>query len=550
MKKRAIWKSRTFRASLGAAVLLVSTTAGVARADLEDSSQTYPFPISGGSITLSMSCFTGSMTFTFVPSPTGALSTFKVITGEKGEVGFYNERDITTNKEYSFSRATNSGGDSAGTYKVVERPSPDSEEGAVTVVSGKTGCPILKDLPASSFNALKPTRVLDTRPDEPPAYSGPRPKPGTKIEIPGSAMKLPADAIAVSVQITATNSQGAGFVQAYPTGTAPGTTSNVNLLRAGQTVANSAVVKLGTDNGITVYTQAGSDVIVDVTGYFRKVSASAKPRAGRLVSFDGVRALDTRPGESINYSGAKPDGKKVLTVDLSKTGKIPAGQAAAAVINVTSTQSVRDGYVQVAPYNALKKGDSSVLNPNGSDDVAALTVVPVDSAGRFSLYTNQPSHLIVDVVGYFTSDSSKNAATRSGLFVPTNPSRALDTRQGGLQAGGLLWENGGAQGAAPANKVMIMSVPLGSSVGSAAWYNVTAVDTTNAGYLQLGGEDLKPGATSSVNYNGKGQTVANSVIAPMFYEPSPPIDAPPPGTKVFTSQSSAIVVDAAGYFVR
>lgn len=539
------WSRRSVIAAVACAVgvLVPGTTAF---AQVEDGRDTYDLPISGGKVTISQSCFSGTVTASVHNSRN--LSNVKIEIGSTS----IDETLAVVQGRASRTVATSIGNQFSALYRLTEQRTFNNDAGSVVIANGKTNCPELDSLPASMYQPLEPTRVLDTRPNFPPNYSGPAPTAGTTINLPGSTLpKLPADAIAVAVQVTAVQSLGPGFVQVFPTGTTPGSTSNVNLTRSKQTVANAAVVKLGKERGISLYTSSGADLIVDVTGYFRKVSNSTAPRAGRLVSFDGVRALDTRPATSVNFDGAKPNGN-VLTVDLSKTGKIPAGQAAAAVINVTSADSVGRGFVQVAPTGKLVPEKSSILNPDGTGAVAALTIVPVDSTGKFDIYTNRPSHLVVDVVGYFTSSSSKNPATRSGLFVPTNPSRVLDTRADADHIGSFTELQGPYQfiGIAP-RTLGLIGVPAASRVGGAAWYNLTAITPQGRGFLQLGGKDLKPEATSTLNYGPNGQTVANAAIAPLYsVEPKTGDKFVDRGTRMYTVAGVNVAVDAAGYFIK
>ena len=73
---------------------------------------------------------------------------------------------------------------------------------------------------------------------------------------------------AVVVTVTVTKPTAGGFIRAYPDGVQPGSTSSLNFA-AGQTVANTVVVKVGIDGKVALYNGgAGSlQIIADVTGY-------------------------------------------------------------------------------------------------------------------------------------------------------------------------------------------------------------------------------------------------------------------------------------------
>jgi len=56
----------------------------------------------------------------------------------------------------------------------------------------------------------------------------------------------------------------------YPTGEATaGSSSNLNITAAGQTIANAAFATLSTTAGqVTIYSQSGTHALADVVGYF------------------------------------------------------------------------------------------------------------------------------------------------------------------------------------------------------------------------------------------------------------------------------------------
>lgn len=94
-----------------------------------------------------------------------------------------------------------------------------------------------------------PQRVFDTR------VSGPKlATDGTRtFDIPALTAGVPPAALAVVANLTVTQTVGGGYVTAYPDGTAKPSTANVNWTSSGQTVGNSATVRLGTGSRIKVY---------------------------------------------------------------------------------------------------------------------------------------------------------------------------------------------------------------------------------------------------------------------------------------------------------
>ena len=77
----------------------------------------------------------------------------------------------------------------------------------------------------------------------------------------------PAGAAAVATNVTLDRTNDAGYVTAYPAGTPLPDVSAVNATRPGDTIANAAITRLST-RGTAYFSDRGSDVIVDVTGYF------------------------------------------------------------------------------------------------------------------------------------------------------------------------------------------------------------------------------------------------------------------------------------------
>jgi hypothetical protein len=136
-----------------------------------------------------------------------------------------------------------------------------SEEGLTTM--GAVTSPF-------SFIGLTPCRIADTRLASFPAGYGPPSLAGgapRNFPLTGQC-GIPSSAAAVSLNVTVTNTQGAGFILIYPQGGAQPNVSTLNYV-AGQTIANAAVVPLGAGGGVTVIAGvSGTDFILDTNGYY------------------------------------------------------------------------------------------------------------------------------------------------------------------------------------------------------------------------------------------------------------------------------------------
>ncbi len=143
--------------------------------------------------------------------------------------------------------------------------------------------------PGSFFSPIVPTRICDTRTQNPPSVavnqcndgsaSTGTLTPGQTITLnvsgtgPGGTLdNVPSNATAVVLNVTVTNTtSNGGFLTAYPNGVTLTNTSDINW-SSGQTKANLVVVKIGTNDAVNIYNAVSStDVIVDVLGYYESI---------------------------------------------------------------------------------------------------------------------------------------------------------------------------------------------------------------------------------------------------------------------------------------
>jgi sulfatase-modifying factor enzyme 1 len=119
------------------------------------------------------------------------------------------------------------------------------------------------------FVGVTPCRAVDTRGN---GFAGPFGPPSLAAGVPrdfplAGQCAVPAGAQAVSLNVTATNTQGPGFFLLAPAGGAPPLVSTLNYV-GGETVANAALVPLGAGALTVIAGVSGADLIVDVNGYF------------------------------------------------------------------------------------------------------------------------------------------------------------------------------------------------------------------------------------------------------------------------------------------
>ena len=86
------------------------------------------------------------------------------------------------------------------------------------------------------------------------------------------------------------------------------------------------------------------------------------------------------------------------------TNPVLAGtNAAALMLNVTATQAIAPGYLQVYPTGANVEGVSSNLNIDRPGQTVPNAVAATLGAGKqFTIYTFGGAHLIADVSGWYS----------------------------------------------------------------------------------------------------------------------------------------------------
>jgi 3',5'-cyclic AMP phosphodiesterase CpdA len=125
---------------------------------------------------------------------------------------------------------------------------------------------------AASFYTLPPCRLVDTRHPVGPA-GGPALAAGDGRSFPvAGACGVPADAVAVAVNLTAVSPGGAGRLTLFPTGGLEPATSTVSF--SNRTRAVGAVLALGVGGELSARctlspAQATTHLVLDVSGYFR-----------------------------------------------------------------------------------------------------------------------------------------------------------------------------------------------------------------------------------------------------------------------------------------
>jgi streptogramin lyase len=264
-----------------------------------------------------------------------------------------------------------------------------NEAGSVHVIADIAG--YFDSGPADRFNAVTPTRILDSRGPNggwnAPLVSGaPR-----SLQITGVG-GVPATADAVILNVTATGSNANSFLTAYPTGGSVPNVSNLNFA-AGETIPNLVTVKLGTGGKVSFANAVGSvQVIADVAGYYDTTTGDV------FHAVTPARILDSR-GPTGGWGSPLVAGTP-RTLSVVGAGSIPA-DATAVIANTTVTGGSANSFLTVYPTGAPLPVASTV-NYGAGQTIPNLTAVKLGTSGRLDFATAAGStDVIFDVAGYF-----------------------------------------------------------------------------------------------------------------------------------------------------
>jgi hypothetical protein len=345
------------------------------------------------------------------------------------------------------------------------------------------GAPVPPPPPApdSTYTPVTPVRLLDTR--EGNGLAGTFVSRSPRSFAVAGRGGIPADATAVTGNLTVTEQTSSGFLSLGPIPDPSPSTSTLNF-PASDNRANNVTVRLsnsGALSGVFVGSSgARAHVLFDVTGYFRAGTDGA-----RFTALDPTRLLDTRHG--IGLSGVFSSGAP-RTFNVAGLGGVPAGAIAVAG-NVTVTGQTRPGFVSIGPVADGAPTTSSLNFPTG-DTRANGVVVPLGSGGTLSaVYVSAVPgtvQVLFDVTGYFAAGGS------GAVFVPVNPARLLDSRSGiGLPGAFSMGDprafDVAGRGGVPADATAVTG-------------NLTVVRQTRHGHLALGPSVSAESGFSTLNF--------------------------------------------------
>jgi len=281
-----------------------------------------------------------------------------------------------------------------------------------------------------SFYPVAPCRIVDTRdPNRGPMFGPPSLVSNASRSFPvrTGPCNLPATAQAYSLNYTSVPNGPLGFVTTWPTGQSQPVVSTLNA-PTGAVTANAAIVPAGTNGDVSVFVTNESDLVIDVNGYF------APPATGGLSLFNVTpcRVLDTRiPPGTPPFTGQKD-------VNVTNSGCGAPASAQSYVLNATVVPQGGLGFLTLWPQGGTQP-TVSTLNAGDGAVTSNMALVPTTN-GSISAFASNPSHLVLDISGYFavaTPTAPTPAAAQSVATITRNSLSRSDSTAGNATASGV-----------------------------------------------------------------------------------------------------------------
>jgi hypothetical protein len=244
----------------------------------------------------------------------------------------------------------------------------------------------------SAAQGVAPKRLLDTR----NAIGVPgRSRVGAghvlALDVTGRG-GVPDDVDAVTMNVTAVEPVGDGFLTVWPCDEPMPDASNVNH-PPGRNVPNLVTVGVSAQGTVCFYTYASTHVLADVAAWYGDGGTSG------LVERTPKRLLDTRNG--VGSPQRKANADEMLVLSVRGRGGV-AADAGSVVMNVTVTAPETDGFLTVWPCGVAMPNVSN-LNFRAGDTVPNLVSVKLSATGTVCMKSTARADLIADVAGYLTT---------------------------------------------------------------------------------------------------------------------------------------------------
>lgn len=251
------------------------------------------------------------------------------------------------------------------------------------------------------FYPLTPCRVIDTRLDyrQPAGPFGPpsmtaQTKRTFQFPAATAYCTIPANARAFSVSLTAVPKGALQFITIWPAGGAQPNVSSINS-PSGRIVANSVIVPASANGSIDVYAFNDTDFLIDINGYFA-------PDDGQngLFFFTApqCRVNDTTGADAPAYG---TDATRTIGIAASDRCLNIPSTAKAFALNFTAIPNGSPMPFLTAYPTGQPQPNASVLNAFEGQTVSNSAIIPSGPNGQVNVYAYRPTHVVVELSGYF-----------------------------------------------------------------------------------------------------------------------------------------------------
>jgi RHS repeat-associated protein len=383
----------------------------------------------------------------------------------------------------------------------------------------------------SNYTTITPTRIADTRTNSGKPYAGQHLGAGATLNVQVTAANgdaVPTTATAVVLNVTAVNATTGTYLTVFAAGASRPGVSDLNV--ATNTVTNNQVTApVGSGGQVAVFNAAGTlDVVVDVVGYYSPVPTGT---AG-YNPISPARLADTRTGSGYQDQGQTLASGGSDTVQVTGNAGVPATgvTVSAAVVEVTAVNETAPGYLILHAHGTATPATSN-LDYTTNVNITKEVTVALSSSGQFDISNSGAStNAVVDIMGYYTAGSGAQ-------YVPITPTRVADTRTNSGQPYAGQHLTTGANLNVQVTSANGDGVPANAT---AAVINLTAINSTAAGYLQVYAAGASRPSTTNLSV-ATNTTVNDEVTAPIgsngqiaIYDAAGTVD---------------VLVDVEGYFV-
>lgn len=362
------------------------------------------------------------------------------------------------------------------------------------------------------FFSVAPCRLVDTRGNGAPLSGGFLPAATVRSYALVGVCGIPAGAKAISLNATAVDPVGPGFLTLWEKGQPVPPVSTLNF-KAADRVANAAVVPLSPDGSVSVaFGVSGGDLVLDTNGYYAIAPGVTSLNAliGDVTLLPGANVTLTPAGNNLTISatggpgGQLPPGASGQTLRSNGTAWIPNDALTSDGVNVTVAGKLEMGISPRATAGSLDflHGDSATGNvglgfdslPVGASGISntaygtsSLTALSSGAentgVGSGALNSNSTGGANSAVgSAALSANTSGNFNTAMGFFsLRSNTTASYNTAIG---RGTLFLNTTGASNVAIGDMAMASNTsgPTNVAVGSGALQN----NTVGSGNVALG----------------------------------------------------------------